>query len=161
MTSSTGGPDLLHNMSVPPTSVLTVRRASLPGRRFHVDLTPQISKGSAAGLRRRLGERGWDLAWTLLTKAGEGPPRPHRRNRTRDVFVAHLEDALRRASIPDEVGVFLEEDPGTSRARPLGPAATLAVLARRSGPLYLPARALDPSLVDPQRLVLFFPEGRR
>ena len=156
-----GPPGLLHNMSVPPRSTLQVRRASHPGRRFRVDLTEQLSRGSATGLRRRLGERGWNLAWSLLTKAGDGPPRPHRKHRTRDVLVGHLEDALRRAAVPDAVGVFLDEGPRASRARPLGPAATLAVLARRSGPLYLPARALDPSLVDPRPLVLFFPEVNR
>ena len=156
-----GPPGLLHNMSVPPTSTLQVRRASHPGRRFRVDLTEQLSRGSATGLRRRLGERGWDLAWSLLTKAGDGPPRPHRKHRSRGVLVEHLEDALRRAAVPDAVGVFLEEEHGAGPARSLGPAATLAVLARRSGPLYLPARVLDPSLVDPRRLVLFFPEDRR
>jgi hypothetical protein len=148
-------------MSVPPTSTLRVQRANHPGRRFRVDLTTQLSRGSATGLRRRLHERGWELAWTLLTKAGDGPPKPHRKHRTREVLEEHLEAALRRARVPAAVGVFLEEEPGSGRARTLGPAATLAVLARRSGPLYLPARALEPSLVDPEPLILFFPEDRR
>jgi hypothetical protein len=153
-------PDQLHNMSVPPTSTLSVTRARHPGRRFRVDLTDQLSRGSAAGLRRRLGERGWELAWTLLTKAGQGPPRPHRRRRTREALEAHLEDALRRACVPDRVGVFLEEWNEPCPPKLLDPAAALAVLARRSGPLYLPRRPLDPSLVDPRPLVLFFPEDR-
>ena len=118
--------------------------------------------GSEAGLRAVSASAAGRLAWTLLTRAGDGPPRPHRRHRTRDVLVAHLEDALRRASRPRRrVGVFLDEAPAPAGPAPLGPAATLAVLARRSGPLYLPARALDPSLVDPQPLVLFFPEDHR
>jgi hypothetical protein len=161
MRRAIGPPDLLHNMSVPPTSVLQVRRANHPGRRFRVDLTEQLSRGTAAGQRRRLGERGWELAWTLLTKAGDGPPRPHRKHRTREALVEHLEEALRRARVPHAVGVFLGEVSGAGPARRLGPAATLAVLARRSGPLYLPARGLDPSLADPQPLVLFFPEDLR
>jgi hypothetical protein len=126
-----------------------------------VDLAAQLSRGRGAGLRRRLRERGWELAWTLLSKAGDGPPRPHRKHRRREVLEEHLEEALRQARVPEAVGVFLAEEDEAGRARALGPAATLAVLARRSGPLYLPARDLEPSLVDPKPLVLFFPEDRR
>jgi hypothetical protein len=146
-------------MSVPPTSHVTVRRVAHPGRRFRVDLAAELSGGRAADLRRRLAEGGWRRAWTLLARAGDAPPR--RRRSTREALDAHLEEALRRASVPARLGVFLSEDDGDADVVTLRPAAALAVLARRSGPLYLPARPLETSLVDPRPLVLFFPEEPR
>jgi hypothetical protein len=145
-------------MSVPSTSHITVRRVAHPGRRFRVDLAARLSRGRAADLGRRLAEGGWRGAWTLLARAGEAPAR--QRRRTREALDAHLEEALRRASVPARLGVFLGEDDDTE-AVTLGPAAALAVLARRSGPLYLPSRPLETSLVDPRPLVLFFPEKPR
>lgn len=57
-----------------------------------------------------------------------------------------LERALRKAGLPDRVGVFVpgEAPPG---ARELSLHAACAVLSKRSGPLYLPWRPVDPDLV--------------
>ena len=67
-----------------------------------------------------------------------------------------LELALGKAGVPDRVGVFVEGDvPGHAKRLP-GRAAA-AVLARRSGPLYLPWRAVDPLLVKPAAFLLVFP----
>jgi len=155
-------PGVLHNMSVPPTSRITVARARFPGLRFAVRL-PHADGLSADELRDRLAKDGWRAARSLLEArddapwtAGSRPPRPEDLER-------HLRQSLERAGVPDRLGVFLEEEPiAEEGAKLLPPAATLAALARRSGPLYVPSRRLEPSLADPrQPLVLFFPEESR
>jgi hypothetical protein len=147
---------VLHNMSVPSTSRVTVSRVAHPGRRFRVSLAFQAGRARSA-LRERLGRRGWRAAWDVLAAAGESPP-SGRGGRTREALERRLEDAVSRAGVPDRIGVFLDEDVGDESVPILEPAAALAVLARRSGPLYLPSRPLEPSLADPRPLVLFFPE---
>ena len=98
----------------------------------------------------------------MLDAAGEAPPRAAGARRRPEALERHLEEALREAGVPDRVGVFLDED-DRRRDRPLlPPAAALAVLARRSGPLYLPVpppRAARSPTRTP--LVLFFPEESR
>lgn len=160
MSATKRPPDLLHNMSVPPTSRITVQRAALPGKRFRVDFSRYLSARAGAGLAATLAKHGWRTAWTLLGRTGE-PPEGPRGRRTRERLEEHLADALRRSEVPERVGVFLVEPEGAAPASTLGPAAALAALARRSGSLYLPTRALDPSLADPRPLVLFFPEETR
>ena len=167
---------LLHNMSVPPLSQLTVARTRLAGERFVVDLTASL------GCRRRAAPVSWieeelrchgaRAALVLLPRSGSRAPRTRltraafleRLERTagREESARKLERRLERAlaSAPwpaGRIGVFVESEEDT--ALPALPAAQcLAALARRSGPLYLPARAFEPSLVRDQRLVLFFPE---
>jgi len=148
---------VLHNMSVPSTSRIAVARAFHPGLRFRVALSWQASRARVS-LRERLGRRGWRAAWDILAAAGDAPARVPRARRQPEALQRHLEEALQKAGVPDRVGVFLEEDVGEETSPLLPPAAALAVLARRSGPLYLPTRRLEPSLVDPDALVLFFPE---
>jgi hypothetical protein len=148
---------VLHNMSVPSTSRIAVARAFHPGLRFRVGLSWQASRARVS-LRERLGRRGWRAAWDVLAAVGDAPARVAGARRAPEALERHLETALRRAGVPDRVGVFLEEDIADETGPLLPPAAALAVLARRSGPLYLPTRRLEPSLVDPHALVLFFPE---
>jgi hypothetical protein len=148
---------LLHNMSVPPVSRVALARAPHPGRRFRVALAWQVRCGRVS-LRGRLGRRGWRAAWDVLAGVGAAPRRAPRARRRPEALEGHLEEALRKAGVPDRVGVFLEEDVADETHPLLSPAAALAVLARRSGPLYLPSRRLECSLVDPHALVLFFPE---
>jgi hypothetical protein len=150
---------VLHNMSVPPLSRLAVARALHPGLRFRVGLARQTGR-AASSLRGRLGRRGWRAAWDVLAAAGDAPSRA-RGGRRPEVLDRHLLEALARAGVPDRLGVFLGEDVGDETHPLLPPSAALAVLARRSGPLYLPSRRLELSLVDPQALVLFFPEDAR
>ena len=150
----------LHNMSVPSTSRVTVARAFHPGLRLRVGLAWQLGR-SRVSLRDRLGRRGWRAAWDILAGAGDAPPRAAGARRRPEALERHLEEALRTAGVPDRLGVFLDEDIADETGPLLSPAASLAVLARRSGPLYLPSRRLECSLVDPHALVLFFPEDAR
>lgn len=152
--------NLLHNMSVPPTSRVQVERALHPGLRLRVSLAWQLGRPRTA-LRERLGRGGWRAAWAILESAGEAPRRAAGRHRRPEALAEHLEKALRRAGVPDRVGLFIEEDVAAKTGPLLPPAAALAVLARRSGRLYLPGRRLECSLVDPHPLVLFFPEEAR
>jgi hypothetical protein len=146
-------------MSVPPTSRITVARVRLPGLRFGVDLAGAIGR-KGDDLRDRLAKGGWQAAWALI-QSTKGAPRPARTGPRRpENLERHLSDSLRRAGVPDRPGVFLDQEEVAPVLAPRLPAAAaLAVLARRSGPLYLPSRRLEPSLADPSRpLVLFFPE---
>lgn len=155
-------PQLLHNMSVPPTSRITVERAVFPGLRFGVRLARADGR-KADELRDRLAKGGWRAAWAILEARGDAPRTTDGRGRRPEDLERHLTVSLQRARVPDRLGVFLDEGDITPMdAPPLAPAAALAVLARRSGPLYLPSRRLETSLADPRRpLVLFFPEESR
>ena len=141
----------LHNMSVPATSRIAVRRATLAGRRFRVDLASGVAPARLAALQKRIARSGWRALASVLDAAGLGRPRGP------GALASQLEAALVRAGIPPAVGVFLEE-PEPGEARVLDAAAALAVLARRSGPLYLPCRRFEPSLVRLTATCLFFPE---
>lgn len=149
---------VLHNMSVPSTSRVSVARAVHPGLRFRVDLS--LLNRSRESLRDRLGRGGWRKAWDILLAAGDAPPRVAGGRRRPEALERHLASAVAAAGVPDRVGVFLREESATETDRALPPAAALGVLARRSGPLYLPSRRLETSLVDSRFavLVLFFPE---
>lgn len=68
-----------------------------------------------------------------------------------------LERALEEDGIPDRIGVFVEGE-AREESRLLSTLAAAAVLSRRSGPLYLPWRPIDPLLVRPTAFVLVFPE---
>ncbi len=68
-----------------------------------------------------------------------------------------LRDALEAAGIPDRLGVFLPHEVRTGLTH-LPRLAVLAVLARRSGPLYIPWRSLSPAGVEPADFLLVFPE---
>lgn len=145
---------VLHNMSVPPTSRISVARADFPGLRF----TVRLAEKEAGDLREQLATGGWRAAWTILESRNDAPARKGAR-RQRDLE-RHLIESLEKAGVPDRLGVFVDEaETASPDTRPLPPAAALAVLARRSGRLYLPTRRLEPSLADPRGArVLFFPE---
>lgn len=142
----------LHNMSVPPTSAVTLRRAVVAGRRFRVDLASGAAPARLASAQRQLSRTGWRAARAILEAAGVAAE-PAGEGLSRQ-----LEEALVAAGVPASVGVFLEE-PDDPSLPVLGAAAALAVLARRSGPLYLPTRRLEPSLVRLASSVLFFPHA--
>lgn len=74
-----------------------------------------------------------------------------------------LHEAASRAGIPDRMGVFIEPSDCAFRAGsvPLDALASLAVLAHRTGPLYVPSRAIEPSLLVLAPSVLVFPEELR
>jgi hypothetical protein len=151
MSRAAGGP-VLHNMSVPSKSIVSVERLILPGRRFRVDLARAL--GGYKDARLRLRHFGWRAAFSLLARAGEAPTGP----RIQANLEWWLHAAVRETGLPDLIGVFVAEGEPRPDAIDLGAAACLAVLARRSGPLYLPRRPFELSLVDPAPLTLFFPE---
>jgi hypothetical protein len=161
MTAKSGQtPQVLHNMSVPPTSRVTVSRVRLPGLRFGVDLAGALGK-KGDDLRDSLAKGTWTSVWSLVGPWSEDLEVAWFLGRDMaDDVKRHLLEELQKAGVPDRPGVFLEEEEASPDRPPaLSPAAALAVLARRSGPIYLPSRRLEPSLADPRRpLVLFFPE---
>lgn len=148
------------NMSVPPFSGLTVGRATLAGPRFAIDIGAALQKGgrpapTLPAVLGRLRRCGWRAAAQLLGLGPGGRGREARRAQ-RAAVAEILGTALSSAGVPDRIGLFCPDaDPSANR---LEPAACLAVLARRSGPLYLPARSLEPSLVQVTPLTLVFPE---
>ncbi len=151
---------VLHNMSVPPSSRVTVSRIGLPGRRFAVDLAGALDK-KGEEIRDQLARRSWRGAWSLVGHVTDTLDRAFFLGQDpAEEMERHFLEALRQEGVPDRPGVFLEpvlEVP--DRTPRLSPIAALAVLSRRSGPLYIPTRRPEPSLADPrQPLVLYFPE---
>jgi hypothetical protein len=141
---------LLHNMSVPPRSTIQVKRSALPGRRFFVDCA-WLGPGSCQLLR----SHGADALLPLIEYGREllvG-------STSEEAACDGLEAALSAAEVPSRVGVFI---PAERMPKPSVPMlqreAILAVLARRSGPLYLPRRKFAPSLIVPLTGLLVFPE---
>jgi hypothetical protein len=151
---------LLHNMSVPASSRIMVARALLPGLRFRVRLDEQVGLSTPVA-RERLSRKGWSAAWDMLESVGDVPRRAASEKGRRDLLERHIEQAKAAAGIPERLGIFVCESGAESLGPLLSPAAALAVLCRRSGPLYLPARRPEPSLVNPMALILFFPEESR
>lgn len=188
----------LDNMSVPPRSTLTLRRARLRGTRYlipasnlRVELGDRIEcVYGARELQRLLRCHGDPAVLALLTmlprprgRSTRESPSPRRikeriRRRiaeleqdpdTARVAAQLLEQRLAAAGIPERVGIFTppgEFGRDILESRPADPdgegleldlGASLAVLSRRSGPLYLPGRGFQTSLVDFQELTLFFP----
>ena len=155
----------LHNMSVPPRSTLRVKRQVLAGRRFAVDVGQLLSwpleelearlarEGDAAALAMISGPSGCSLD-QLSRRTQSRAADPATPARLRALF----DRALASASIPDRVGVVLPA--ALAEAGPALPdlRAALAVLARVSGPLYLPRRAYQASLVRLAPIVVVFPE---
>lgn len=164
----------LHNMSVPATSTIAVQREWLGGRCFEVRPRHQVSSAlwTAPGrwVARALRDHGPSALLALLLE----PPEPAatwqirvaqvRRRLDRQGNVrARLDEALDalllQSGVAQRVGVFLPRGdapaPGATR---LGFAASMAVLGRRSGPLYLPSRQVDGSLIELADLLLVFPD---
>ena len=148
------GRGLLHNMSVPPRSTVTVRRSRLPGRRYAIDC--KLTQQSVIALRKD----GAAAALVLLAGQVDVPlaaPGQAQQN-VQDIFDACMAAALRDASVPDCIGVFTDEESDASASHELTLPAMLALLARKSGPLYLPRRRFTPSLIVPTTAVLVFPQ---
>jgi hypothetical protein len=150
------GVGLLHNMSVPPRSTVTVRRSKLPGTRYALDCS-----GLSAETVDALRIQGAAAALALIAKHADLPASaamPSVRAGDADSLLATcMTTALRAAEIPERIGVFLDDDVDALTAPRLKLPATLALLARRSGPLYLPRRSFQPSLITPTTAILVFP----
>jgi hypothetical protein len=142
----------LHNMSVPPRTILTVRREVIRGRRYRIDLQSHIH-----------GSRVWDAGrirrddGTYLLDAIDGGRQSGRLRKVADPRTGLkqlCDDAVRKLHLPDGIGFFVEE-PGEAGDRNVPLAAAIAILASRSGRLYLPGR-FEPSLITLQAVTLFF-----
>ena len=148
----------LHNMSVPARTQLTVRREHLRGRRYRLDLWAPIARRApsvdASAVMRRIRRDGGVYLLGLIEGPGNAKARRDKAGvpaRLRQLCL----DALGRLKLPDGFGFFVEE-PDDREDRALPAAAAIAILAARSGPLYLPGR-FEPSLIAFHPVTLFFP----
>ena len=166
----------LHNMSVPSRSTLTVRQEWIGGRCFVVRPRHQASSALWIALgrwaTRALRDHGSSALLALLLE----PPEPAatwqirvtqvRRRLDRQGHVQArldqlLDELLLESGVPQRVGVFVPRgDAPAPGATPLGFAASMAALGRRSGPLYLPSRQVDGSLIQMGEVLLVFPDDR-
>jgi hypothetical protein len=145
----------LHNMSVPSRTTLTIKRANLGGRRYRIDLAsaPKDSRRSVDidRIRRQLPRDGARCLLPLVS-------RTHLAAAGKDVD-AHFRElctkALEDLRLPNRLGFFVHEPAGPQDVR-VPAAAAIAILAARSGPLYVPGR-FEPSLMTIQPVTLFFP----
>jgi hypothetical protein len=174
----------LHNMSVPSRSVVTVQREVLRGQRYRVAIgemagtdghwrgdlgDPKFPWVDDAALTRCFRENGAACALAVLNL--DGPPMKDsfhdavarfRRDSSAMVTLRQQCDAaLRRIGLPDGFGFFVDDATGPDPETLCG-GASIAILAARSGPLYLPGR-FEPSLITAGPITLFFPtlEKRR
>jgi hypothetical protein len=179
------GRSWLHNMSVPSRSVLRFARAVLPGRRYLVDGRPRgIDSESVAAwtsaVHECLARDGMAALAALveLYRAGRKPTPARvrrivrkRRGDPEATVDRAFAEVLPLAGVPDALGVFLPAPPLAvdffrrdcptppgPPPTPLDPLTSLAVLAHRSGPLYVRARPVEPSLIVLERAVLVIPE---
>jgi hypothetical protein len=158
----------LHNMSVPPRSVLSVQRAVLSGRRYRISSTKTLCTWTGldeARLTDCLRRDGAACALALLrarrrpmTTAFATNLAKHRLDAAAPATLRQTCDvALSRLGLPEGFGFFVDESL-QSGDRELSTTEAIAVLAARSGPLYLPGR-FEPSLIVPRDVTLFFPSN--
>jgi hypothetical protein len=157
----------LHNMSVPFRSVLTVQREEVRGRRYRVAIGASVV-GTAGWtndsvLTRCFRQDGAACALALLNpggpvSTGEFRKRVALHRRDEDTLVMlrrRCDAALSELDLPEGFGFFVEETSNPAFVT-VPAAAAIAILAARSGPLYLPGR-FEPSLITACGVTLFFP----
>jgi hypothetical protein len=129
--------------------------------------------GRLVGLFR--GEPGNALSdWITAARTGCGPASARRVRHVARRFggdadrcvTQAFDEALRGCGLPNRMGVFLPAhslDRTTPRARirRLSSLESLAVLARRCGPLYVPGRPIEPSLIRLNPCLLVLPPPGR
>ena len=145
---------LMHGISVRPSR--QVLRLPLPGRRVFLDCR-WLTDARVALLQTH----GPIAALALLdaddqAEAALAIP-PITFEEAEQTLAERFTRSLADEGLPDTIGVFLKFD-GPPPETTLSRSATLAVLARRSGPLYLPRRPFSPSLVERWSSYLVFPE---
>jgi hypothetical protein len=157
----------LHNMSVPPRSVLTVQREALQGTRYRVVIDASAIGGTDvlddAALTRCFREDGAACALAVLHRGPRLTTAQFRNqiasfrgtNDTAGNLRQLCETALGELRLPDGLGFFVDETPSPGLS-PISRGAAIAILAARSGPLYLPGR-FEPSLITAGAVTLFFP----
>jgi len=133
-----------------------VSRPPLPGRRFFLDCR-WLTDARVALLQTH----GPIAALALLDADDQAEAAlvipPIALDQAEQALAERFTRSLADEGLPDTIGVFLKFD-GPPPETILSRSATLAVLARRSGPLYLPRRAFSPSLVERWNSYLVFPE---
>ena len=157
----------LHNMSVPPRSILTVERAPLTGRRFGVTLTPGPGGCTQPELTALFRQHGIACAVALLLADRAWPPLAE----LESSIAAICGDARLLADARAEclrsieslrlpaIGFFADEAPQQAMET-LSRVQAIGVLAARSGPLYVHGR-FEPSLISPTVTTLFLPLSLR
>jgi hypothetical protein len=153
----------LHNMSVPPRSILTVERASLAGRRIRVTLTPGAGGCSPPELTALFRQHGSACAVALLLAGHAWPPLAELESRIASIsgdakLLADARAECLRSIEPlrlPAIGFFADEAPQRA-IETLSRVQAIGVLAARSGPLYLHGR-FEPSLISATVTTLFFP----
>ena len=161
-------------MSVPSRSVLTCARAAVSGARFHVNVVPAGYTadeqawwlGEMHGCLQRHGAAALGAIARAMREGPECGPRWVEKTASRwkgdaaDWVQLELSKATGSARLPQGLAVFVHQVAGTpagARAPVLDRLVSLAVLARRAGPLYLPQRPIEPSLIDLTAGVVIFP----
>ena len=156
----------LHNMSVPPLSVVSVRRANVVGRRYRIT-TDVFATGKSAKskdtLLRCFREDGIACALALMRSTTRLTIEALHCSIEQVRLEANASAALRvtcdaaleRLQLPPGYGFFVDEEPQRAD-HGLTCAAAIALLAARSGRLYLPGR-FEPSLIVPCDVTLWFP----
>ena len=150
----------LHNMSVPPRTVLTVRREQLHGRRYRVDLwkfTGQRTKQNIDRVVRTIRTDGGMYLLNLIERCADKRTTVRSRADVPTRLKAACEAQLQNLQLPDSLGFFVDETDAPDDVS-VPAAAAIAILAARSGPLYLPNR-FEPSLITIAPVTLFFPDG--
>lgn len=151
----------LHNMSVPPRSVITARPATLRGQYVAIAVSPQWDSRWRRAARKGEQEVEDLLLASLGDQANGGWSRGRSARRSGSERLARCTArVLADAGVPVRVGVFIpcsqtNGRPGVVAASHI---VSVALLLHRSGPLFLPWRAPEPSLFEPWCGVLWFPE---
>jgi hypothetical protein len=149
----------LHNMSVPSRTVLTVNRERLRGARYRVDLrkfTRERPATSTGGVVRTLRTDGGIYLLNLIEARAGGTPTVSSRADVHTRLKMLCERELADLQLPASLGFFVDE-PDAPDDVSVSAAAAIAILAARSGPLYIPNR-FEPSLIAVGTVTLFFPE---
>jgi hypothetical protein len=140
-------------MSVPPRTTLRVARQRVSGRRYRIDIETTIrERFPGKNLNDFFARAREDVSAVLLElidDRGEQDGEPVAR------LARICGTALEQLRLPAGFGYFVDEptSPGITKVHP---AAAIAILAARSGPLYLPGR-FEPSLIGLRPVTLFFP----
>jgi hypothetical protein len=145
----------LHNMSVPPRTTLKINRASLAGERYRIDLAKAVAgakpRVSIERIGRRLSKEGAASLVPLLDATSPSACTEDVETRVRRLCMS----ALAQLRLPDRLGFFVHETGPCGDAQ-VPVLAAIAILAARSGPLYIPGR-FEPSLITTETVTLFFP----
>jgi hypothetical protein len=164
----------LHMGGPAPKSTLNLARPGIAARRFVVRWQPEWKatllgrRGGRTPVEWVLGEGGLAAALALLAEAETRSPysfdelaeRARRFEGTcgSGALAEAVESVLAAARIPRRIGVFADPDSRRGDDTRVPDGVALAILLRRSGPLFMPAREPRLELLVPAETTLVFPE---